>query len=184
MPFKWSVSWRMARASNSSPLVSKNSPLGFWARTLAIIGRVTFSRKVGILRQPSSLVCEPERKMISGLIRTRRSEGFSPALVSITARRIDKPICGAARPTPFDAHIVSNMSCTNLLSSEPKSTTGAAGISSTGSGYLTMRYTMVLSNSSLARDIRGNCGPSRPANRHRTFRETLGPAQSPPCFRR
>ena len=55
-PFRWSISWQKARASRSSPVISNDSPLTFWARTVTLLGRVTCSRNPGRLRQPSSPV--------------------------------------------------------------------------------------------------------------------------------
>src|ERR1700722_8262378 len=76
--------------------------------------------------------------MISGLISTSLSLGSLPMLRSITVNRFDTPTCGAARPIPCEAYVVSNMSATSSRKSALNSVTGSPGCESTGSGYLTI----------------------------------------------
>ena len=59
-------------------------------------------------------------------------------LRSMTVMRLETPTCGAARPMPCEAYVVSNMSATSLRSSALNSVTGSPGCSSTGSGYFTI----------------------------------------------
>src|SRR6185312_3304004 len=124
----------MARAIRSSPSASMTSPFALRARTFTRFARRTSSRKPGMLRQPSSPVCFPSLKIISGLMRTTLfgSTPSSPPEVSITVRRLWISIWGAARPRPCEAYMVSNMSSTSCSSSgvpNSSSATGAAGFS-------------------------------------------------------
>src|ERR1700744_5755955 len=140
----------MARASNSSPSASKNSPFPSCARTFTRAARCTFSRISGSLRQPSSSNCLPSRSMISGLMSTSFSSGRSLKETSITVMRLDTPICGAARPMPWAAYMLAHISSTNCASSGPKSVTGAPFLESTGSGYFTIGWIVVPSASVVA----------------------------------
>ncbi len=92
-----------------------------------------------VLRQPSSPSCLPSTCTIFGLISTSLSAGFSALEMSITVILREKPICGAASPTPLAAYIDSNMSSRNWSSSGvPNSVTSSASRSSTGSPYFTI----------------------------------------------
>src|ERR1700723_1330323 len=76
--------------------------------------------------------------MISGFAQTILASTFLPLLTSITVTRLLIPICGAASPTPFAAYMDSNMSATSVWNSASNLSTSFAGVSSTGSPYLTM----------------------------------------------
>ncbi|HEU4407304.1 MAG TPA: hypothetical protein VFS43_18695 [Polyangiaceae bacterium] len=125
LPFRWSISCSKARASSPSPLRSNQAPDKSWARTVTLFARLSGSRKVGTLRQPSGPLCSPSRATISGLTSTMRSERPSSQPTSITVRRLPMPICGAASPTPSASYIVSNMSSTSARSSSSKLVTGS-----------------------------------------------------------
>ena len=91
-----------------------------------------------MLKHPSLWVCLPSVRMISGLASTSLAAGSSLKVTSITARRLEMPICGAAKPTPLASYMDSNMSSTNFLSSSPNSVMGSADFSRTGFPYFTM----------------------------------------------
>src|ERR1035438_8057639 len=76
--------------------------------------------------------------MISGLMSTSLSLGSLPRLRSMVKSRFDTATCGAARPIPCSAYVVSNMSAMSLRNSALNSVTGSPGRESTGSGYLTI----------------------------------------------
>src|ERR1017187_4719642 len=76
--------------------------------------------------------------MISGVMSTSLSFGALPTLRSITIKRIEAPTCGAARPIPCSAYMVSNISAISLRSSALKSVMGSPGRERIGSGYLTI----------------------------------------------
>src|SRR5436305_8616295 len=124
-----------------SPRSSRCWPLRSVKRTFTRSGRVTFSTKSGIERQPSSSVICPSISTISGLMKTCRLPGFLPTVRSITASRFPIPIWFAASPTPGAAYIVSTMSSISFCSAESISPTGCVGLRKTGSPYLTMGRT-------------------------------------------
>src|SRR5512133_1407440 len=67
---------------------------------------------------------------------------------SMTMTRLDSPICGAARPTPSAAYIVSAMSSRRRRRSSSTRSTGFATSCRTGSGQMTISRTIrVLSGS-------------------------------------
>src|SRR5437016_10437740 len=137
-PFRWSVSWRKARANNPSPVCSNHSPSKSWARTVTIFARETFSRKSGKLKHPSPLTCFPSLPMISGLTNTSLALGSSLKVTSITTMRLLMPICGAASPTPWAWYMDSNMSSASWRNSSLNSVTVCAVVSSTGLPYFTI----------------------------------------------
>ena len=102
------------------------SPWRSRPRMTARIGRATVALKPGTLRQPSSSSCIPSSSTNSGLTNTIRSSGLRPSDRSTTKIRSDTPICGAARPMPGAAYIVSIMSSMSFWMSRVSSPTSAA----------------------------------------------------------
>src|SRR5215203_3478366 len=133
-PFRWSISWQTASATYSVTWSSNGLPSRSWARTVTAVGRSTLSVMPGRERQPSTSDSCPSRRTISGLTRTLSMEGSSPTEVSITARRRSTPTCGAARPTPGAACMVSTMSEASLRSRGSNSSTLRHWVRRTGSG--------------------------------------------------
>ena len=88
----------------------------------------------GALRNPTTPVAAgPQSVSLAGInISTSLASGSSLKVMSITASRLEMPICGAARPTPCAAYMDSNMSSASFFSSPSKTVTGSAGLSSTG----------------------------------------------------
>ena len=122
-PSRWSVSCWMARASSSVPSTRTGSPcmLQPWRRRAGAGGSPSGSP--GSTGSPR------------GRPRSRRRPGDvgvdqvadSPSTYQVKTRR-PTPICGAARPAPPAACMVSVRSATSVRSSASKSTTGAAGV--------------------------------------------------------
>src|SRR5215469_11874309 len=138
MPSRWSISCWKARDRSSSPSISNHSPSVFCARTFTFAARLTFSRISGSERQPSSSYCWPSRWMISGLMRTTFASGSFLKEMSMTVRRCERPICGAARPMPCASYMDSNISSTRVFSLSSNTVTGSPRLASTGSGYFTI----------------------------------------------
>src|SRR4051794_6637469 len=128
-PSRWSVSCWMARASSSEPSIRTASPCMFQPVATTCRWRRQSQRKPGIDRQPSgaSSVSSPTA-VTSGLTRWPTE----PSTYQVKTRR-PTPSCGAASPAPPAANMVSVRSATRPRSSASKSTTGVAGVRSTGS---------------------------------------------------
>src|SRR5690606_5303124 len=95
-------------------------------------GRSTMSFRPGMLRQPSSSRASSSlRWTISGL--TSANGGVSRSRMSTTMTRRLMPTCGAARPTPSAAYMVSIMSSMRRRRLSSISATGSAFWRSTGS---------------------------------------------------
>src|SRR6187200_1518320 len=105
-----------------------------WPRQVIVEKRGVGWNGPGIDRQPSSSIVWPLPSNSSGLAMSIGP--VSPS--SKTKRRIDRPTCGPARPTPGASYIVSSMSSHSFASLASNSTTGLEGVRSTGSPIVLM----------------------------------------------
>ena len=127
MPSRWSIScWKRATAALRRPsrTICRSRPgreCEPWRR--APPSRECRESSGSLLLRSACL----RSKMISGLMSTSFSRGSLPMLRSMTVMRLETPTCGAARPMPCEAYMVSNMSATSLRSSALNSVTGSPG---------------------------------------------------------
>src|ERR1700712_3815682 len=128
MPSRWSVSCWIARESISVPSTVTGSPYMSKPRATTDSARLHSMRSSGSDRQPSGPSWISSDKVSSGFTRWPSS----PSTCQVKTRS-PTPSWGAASPAPGASIIVSVRSATSVRSSLSKSTTGAAGVRSTGS---------------------------------------------------
>src|SRR5688500_14575866 len=120
------------RASRPSAAIRTGSPARSSPSTTTVAGRSTISFRPGMDRHPSSA-----RSTASPISTMRGFTSANGAMFSsrgsTTITRCPTPTCGAARPTPSSAYIVSNMSAINARTSSVTRATGAAIARNTGS---------------------------------------------------
>src|SRR6266540_3223864 len=120
----------MIRASSSWASNWTGSPVRLCPVTWTPVARFVGAYGPRIDRQPSSRISSPVSPLTVGFTRARAPV---PSPSSNTNSRMDRPICGAASPTPGASYIVSIMSSTSRNRATSNCSTGFAGCRSTGS---------------------------------------------------
>src|SRR6266545_2792153 len=136
----------MIRASSSWASNWTGSPVRLCPVTWTPVARFVGAYGPRIDRQPSSRISSPVSPLTVGFTRARAPV---PSPSSNTNSRMDRPICGAASPTPGASYIVSIMSSTSRNRATSNCSTGFAGCRSTGSpscrmGRMAMEVALLL----------------------------------------
>src|SRR6266542_3209077 len=158
-PSRWSVSCWTQRAIVPVPTIWTGSPWALNPRATTLSCRLVSTYTPGIDRQPSGPSCSSS----SGNSSTGLTRWPTTSSTSNANTRRPTPSCGAARPAPLWLCMVSMRSSTSWRSSLSKSTTGWAGLRSTGSPNRRIGWTVMGSKSTahgLTTDRADRSGPA------------------------